>query len=390
MKYNFDEQIDRRGTTSIKWDYLTEIFGSDDLTSMWVADMDFKSPQPVIDAIVDRAKHGVYGYTGKDEHFFKAVIAWMNEVHSVKTKKEWYIPTPGVLAGISAAINTFTQPGDEIIVQTPVYYPFFSSIENNGRILIKNPLKLDGIHYQMDLEDFENKISDKTTMFIMSNPHNPVGRVWEEESLKKIGAICKKNGVFIISDEIHADLVFNNHRHHSLLKFDDFHSNSMVFIAPSKTFNLAGLSSASAIIPDEIIRKRFKNKIDTWHIGGLNLFGFIGFQKAYEYGKEWYEQMLDYVWANYQYMCDFVEKRIPQLKVFPLEGTYLAWVDFRGLKIPHEKINELCLDKAKIALDEGTMFGYEGSGFQRFNIACPRSILKEALEKLQVEVKKLA
>ena len=390
MEYNFDERIERKGTVSIKWDYLNEIFGSDDLTSMWVADMDFRSPLPVVDAIVERAKHGVYGYTGKDEGFFQAVINWMKDKHSVVTKKEWYIPTPGVLAGISAAINTFTQPGDEIIVQTPVYYPFFSSIESNGRRLVKNPLKLEGTRYQIDLEDFEQKITNKTTMLILSNPHNPVGRVWEKDTLKKLGEICKRNDIFIISDEIHADLVFGDHQHHSFLTFEEFQSHSMVFIAPSKTFNLAGLASASAIIPDEQIRRRFQNKIDAWHIGMLNLFGVIGFQTAYQYGKEWYEQMMVYVWDNYKFMCDFVENRIPTLMVFPLEGTYLAWVDFRGLNLSHEKINDLCLNKAKLALDEGMMFGYEGSGFQRFNIACPRSILKEALEKLEQEIKKLA
>ncbi|MEA1883442.1 MAG: MalY/PatB family protein [Thermotogota bacterium] len=390
MEYNFDERIERKGTVSIKWDYLNEIFGSDDLTSMWVADMDFRSPVPVVDAIVERAKHGVYGYTGKDEVFFQAVINWMKNKHSVETKKEWYIPTPGVLAGISAAINTFTQPGDEIIVQTPVYYPFFSSIESNGRRLVKNPLKLEETRYLMDLDDFEQKITNKTTMLILSNPHNPVGRVWEEDTLKKLGEICKRNDIFIISDEIHADLVFGKHEHHSFLNLEDFQSHSMVFIAPSKTFNLAGLVSASAIIPDEQIRRRFQNKIDAWHIGMLNLFGVIGFQTAYQYGKEWYEQMMTYVWDNYKFMCEFVENRIPSLKVFPLEGTYLAWVDFRGLNLSHEKINELCLNKAKLALDEGMMFGYEGSGFQRFNIACPRSILKEALEKLEQEIKKLA
>jgi cystathionine beta-lyase len=390
MKYNFDECIERKGTASIKWDYLNEIFGSDDLISMWVADMDFQSPLPVVDAIVERAKHGVYGYTGQEEDFFQAVMNWMQDKHSVETKKDWYIPTPGVLAGISAAINTFTQPGDEIIVQTPVYYPFFNSIESNGRRLVKNPLKLEGTHYQMDLEDFEKKITKKTTMLILSNPHNPVGRVWEEDTLKKLGEICKRNDIFIISDEIHSDLVFGDHQHHSFLNFEDFQSHSMVFIAPSKTFNLAGLASASAIIPDEHVRRRFQNKIDAWHIGMLNLFGVIGFQTAYQYGQEWYEQMMAYVWENYKFMCDFVEKRIPVLKVFPLEGTYLVWVDFKGLNLSHEKINELCLKKAKLALDEGMMFGYEGSGFQRFNIACPRSILKEALEKLETEIKKLA
>ncbi|MFW6263686.1 MAG: MalY/PatB family protein, partial [Thermotogota bacterium] len=310
--------------------------------------------------------------------------------HDLKTEKEWYIPTPGVLAGISAAIHTFTQPGDEIIVQTPVYYPFFSSVENNGRILIKNPLKLDGTKYQMDFEDFEKKINKKTTMVILSNPHNPVGRVWEADTLKRLGEICKQHDIFIISDEIHSDLIFNGHNHHSFINFEDFHSHSMVFIAPSKTFNLAGLSCASAIIPDENVRRRFQNTVDSWHINMLNLFGIAAFQAAYNYGKEWYEQMLAYVWENYQTMCDFVDQKIEQLKVFPLEGTYLAWVDFRGLSLSHEKINEICLDKAKIALDEGTMFGYEGSGFQRFNIACPRSILMEALEKLEREILKLA
>lgn len=390
MKYDFDELIDRRGTVSIKWDYLNEIFGSDDLTSMWVADMDFKSPEPVIQAIVERAQHGVYGYTGKDDHFFESVIRWMKDIHHVRTQKEWYIPTPGVLAGISAAINTFTQPGDEIIVQPPVYYPFFSSIENNGRRLVKNPLKMQGTHYQMDLEDLEKKITDRTTMLILSNPHNPVGRVWEENTLQQLAALCKKKGIFIIADEIHADLIFNGHQHHSFLNFEAFHSHSMVFIAPSKTFNLAGLASASAVIVDEEIRRRFQNKIDTWHIGGLNLFGVMGFQAAYQFGKEWHEQMISYVWENYLFMVDYIERHIPSLKVFPLEGTYLAWVDFRGLNLSHEKVNDLCLNQAKLALDEGMMFGYEGSGFQRFNIACPRSILKEALEKLAVQVKKLA
>ncbi|HOO31981.1 MAG TPA: MalY/PatB family protein [Thermotogota bacterium] len=389
MQYDFDEIIERKGTKTFKWDFLKEIFGDSELTSMWVADMDFKAPQPVIDAVVERAEHGIYGYTGKEDSFFNAIINWMRERHGVETEKNWYVPTPGVVNAVAVLVNTFSQPGDEVIVQTPVYYPFFSVVESNGRRLIKNPLKLEGNRYTMDLEDFENRITPRTRLFIMSNPHNPVGRVWGEEELRRLGEICKKHGIIIISDEIHCDLVFNGNKHYSYLNLKEFYSNAIVCVAPSKTFNLAGFATSTMIIPDEWLRNRVKDTMDMWHINMLNLFGIIAFEAAYTYGGEWYDQMKEYVWGNYEFMVDYINTHIPDIDVFPLEGTYLVWVDFRKLGLTHDQINDICLKGAKLALDQGMMFGEEGRGFQRFNIACPRSVLKTALVKLEKEIKNL-
>lgn len=388
MTYNFDEIVERRGTHSYKWDYLEELFGDEKLLSMWVADMDFKSPEPVIEAIIERARHGVFGYTGREDGFYQSVMDWLCEQHGWETEKEWFVTTPGVLTAVFAAVDALTEPGDNIVLQPPVYYPFFSVIEENGRHVKRNPLKIEDGKYVMDFDNLKELVDDRTRMLILCSPHNPVSRVWEKETLQRLGRFCLENDIFVLSDEIHSDLVFAGNQHTPFLEAaPEFSNNSLVTVSPSKTFNLAGLSISSMVIPDESIRKRVVAAVNSSHHSRQNLFGIEAFEVAYKQGREWYEQMMAYVWENYRFMVDFIQERLPRLKVFPLEGTYLVWVDFRGLGKSTEEIGRICLKEAGLALDEGHIFGPEGEGFQRFNIACSRKLLKEAMERLEKAIK---
>jgi cysteine-S-conjugate beta-lyase len=386
MKYDFDAYLDRKNTQSIKWDFIEKNTGievSEDIIPMWIADMDFKAPQEVIDAIKDRADHGAFGYADTPDSTYQAIIDWMDMQFAWKVKKEWIRFSPGVVPGIVTAINAYTHPGDEIIIQPPVYYPFFMAIKNNGRIVVENDLILSDNTYIMDATHFQKLITPRTKAFILCSPHNPVGRVWTKAELETITQICIDNDILVISDEIHSDLAYSGYKHiptASLSK--DFAQNTITFMAPSKTFNVAGLISSVVIIPNNRLRNEFD--IMTANQGmshTKNLLGIIAMETAYRQGKDWLEQVLAYMEDNIKFMIDFIEKRLPGIKVIKPEATYIVWLDCRELGI--DNLFEFIINKANVLLNEGSLFGVCGRGFQRINIACPRSTLEKALLRIE-------
>ncbi len=383
-KFDFDEVLDRRGTASEKWDFMKERFGYEDLLPLWVADMDFRSPQPVIEALVSRAKHGVFGYTGLTQSYYDSVISWYKRKYNWTIRKDWIVFTPGVIPAIAYAIRSFTNPGDKIIVQTPVYYPFFNTIEANGRQVLENPLKFKNDHYEMDFDDLEKKAKDpRAKMMILCSPHNPIGRVWTRKELTRLGEICTENGLLVISDEIHSDIrypgiVFTNFATIS----GEFANNSITCTSASKTFNLAGLQISNIIIPNDKIRQNFQNAVSTMGMDLPNSFSGLAVQVAYDRCGTWLDQLLTYLKGNLDFLKEFIKKNIPEVKVIEPQATYLVWLDFRKIEPDPEKLQKLLLKDAKVAFVEGNIFRSGGDGFERINIACPRSVLKKALEQM--------
>jgi len=383
VKYNFDKIIERRGTDCIKWDHADLFFGKNDLLPMWVADMDFESPPEVVEAIVTRAKHGIYGYTARSDSYYESIVSWLSRRHGWEVEKEWISHAPGVVPAVHIAIMALTHPGDKVIVQTPVYYPFFKAIEETGRQLILNPLIESGGRYTMDFEDLERRIDSRTKIIILCSPHNPVGRVWTRDELSKLGEICLSSNIKIISDEIHSDLVLGNNRHIPIATIsEEVSSITLTCVAPSKTFNLAGLSSAAVISSSSTLLSEYSNMLSSVGAGMSNVFGTIALQTAYNKGEHWLEELLEYISGNFEYMRDFLKANFPEVKVTELEGTYLAWIDFRGTGMSVEELKNLLYEKAKVGFEDGSIFGMEGEGFMRVNLACPRAIVEEAMKRL--------
>lgn len=393
MKYNFGEIFDRTNYHSVKWDELGKKFGTDakDVLPMWIADMEFRSPQPVIDAIKNAAQHGIYGYTSRPSSYYQAIVDWMEKRYNWKIKKDWIAYGPGVVPALSLIIRGFCQPGDKVIIQPPVYYPFFRVIENNGCHILKNPLKLKNRRYVMDFEDLERKIDDsRVKILIFCSPHNPVGRVWQKEELIRLGKICLKNEVIVISDEIHADILFEGYKHISFASIcQEFAQNSITCTAPSKTFNLAGLQTSSIIIPNKKYYKIYDNILNSLELSENNVFGLVALEAAYRYGEEWLNQLLSYLNENLKFLINYFEERIPKIKVVKPEGTYLVWLDCRQLGLNAKELNYFMIKKARVALDDGYWFGTEGEGFMRINIACPRSFLEKGLKRIERAVNSL-
>lgn len=390
MKYDFDEVVDRRNTESVKWDMLNATFDTDDVLPMWVADMDFPIPQEIVDAVSGRAKHPVYGYTQRGRSYYETIRYWLKTKHNWDIKKEWLASTPGVVSAIAIAVNAFTEPGDKVLVQPPVYHPFYTSIEGNGRKLVTNPLKNNDGFYTMDFEDMEEKLKNGVKMFVLCSPHNPVGRVWNKDELTKVSELCLKYNVLMISDEIHSDLVYGGCEHISAAAIsEDIALNTITCMAPSKTFNIAGLCTSYVIIPDEKKHEQFDKKVESLGIGTGNVFGITALEEAYLSGEEWLTEILQYLDCNADYLTDFINRRINGIKVRKPQGTYLAWLDCRDLGLSNEKLKNFFVYKAKVGLNEGIMFGPEGEGFFRLNFGCPRSILKEGLERIEKAAEKL-
>ena len=403
MTYNFDKEINRMGTSSTKWDYQKSgkqykqtdaadaKHGADQLLPMWVADMDFQSPPAVIEALKARAEHGVFGYTRAGDSYFEALISWMDRHYNRQISREWVVLTPGVVSALNIMVQTFVAPGEKVLVQPPVYYPFYNVIENNGAEVVRNGLMLRNGYYQMDFDDLAEKTADPAVkMAILCSPHNPIGRVWSREELTRFGEICLANDVLVISDEIHCDLIMSGHTFTSFASIsEEFAQNSIVCTAPSKTFNLPGLKTSNMIIPNRKLRLQFTKTMKRTNLMGGNTFGIVGTEAAYRHGEEWLTKLLAYIESNYHFMVDYLAEHLPQLTVFPLEGTYLVWVDCRALGLDAETRQKLFLEEAKLFLDEGELFGPEGLGFERFNIACPRSILAEALARMKTVIANL-
>ena len=397
MRYDLNREIDRRGTESVKWEFIQagedllhwehtdRCFGPQRLLPLWVADMDLPCPQPVVDALVARAQHGIYGYTDKTEAYYQSVVGWMQRRHGWDVAPEWILTTPGIVPAIHMLVRTFVAPGDKVLIQPPVYYPFFSAIRNNRAELVANPLLLEDGRYRMDWADLEVKLSDpQVRMAILCSPHNPVGRVWTREELARFGRMCLQHNVLVVSDEIHGDLI---HRGQAFTPFamvgDDLAQNAVICTAPSKTFNLAGLQTSNIIIPNPELRARLNATLQSDGLFGISAFGSVATQAAYNHGEEWLEQVLDYLGANLHCLEEYVRERIPRITVIHPEGTYLVWLDCRRLGLDNRALKRLMLDEARVYLDDGFLFGPEGEGFQRINIACPRSILVEALERIR-------
>ncbi len=383
---DFDTVINRRNTRSIKYDSAKSKGYPEDVLPLWVADMDFKTSSFVEDALIELSRHNIYGYseTYEGDGFFEAVAGWMEERHGFKVRPEWMVKTPGVCFAISVAVRALTSPGESVLIQQPVYYPFSSIVRHNGRKLISSDLRYDGEgHYDIDFEDFEKKIRENDVkLFILCSPHNPVGRIWTEEELFRMGEICRSYGVLVFSDEIHFDFTWK--RKHSVFQETDpsFKEFTITATAPSKTFNLAGLQQSNIFIPDEKIRKRFQKEYRITGAEELNIFGITAAEAAYRYGGVWYEAMCGYVKDNILFARDFIKENLPGVILSDTEGTYLLWLDFTGTKIPPEDLDRTIIQKAGLWLDDGALFGQSGLGFQRINAACPRSILKDALERL--------
>lgn len=385
MSYNFDEIVDRKNTNSIKYDFALERGKPLDVLPLWVADMDFKAPPAVIEALTKAAQHGVFGYTEIKQDYFEAIKRWYQSRFNWDIKESWLVKTPGVVYAISTAIRALTNEEDAIIIQRPVYYPFSDSIIVNQRKLINNPLIYkEGVYY-IDFKDFEEKIIENNVkMFIFCSPHNPVGRVWTQQELLRLGDICIKHGVIVVSDEIHADFVYNRNRHFVFTSLkEEYLENTIICTAPSKTFNLAGLQVSNIFIANKDMREKFKQEIKKSGYSQLNTMGLIGCQVAYEQGERWLEDLKDYIEGNLGFIRDFLAERLPQIQLVEPQGTYLVWLDFKGLKCNEEELEDLIANKANLWLSNGVTFGIEGFGFQRVNIACPRSMLERAFLQLE-------
>ncbi|ASW73897.1 cystathionine beta-lyase [Chryseobacterium piperi] len=385
MKHNFDEIIPRRGTDSIKWDMIEDA----DVLPMWVADMDFKTPPEIIKALSDRAAQGVFGYNTIPAAFYDAIIDWWKLSHQIVLKKEWLLPVPGMIPTISAVIRAYLQPGDQILVQSPVYNHFYTLIENCGCNAVENHLMYSNGSYQIDFEDFERKASDpKTKMLLLCNPHNPVGRVWTKEELEKIALICSKYQVMVVSDEIHADLVYNGHRHISFASVaENLDLKSVTCGSPCKTFNISSLSVAYAISKDEEILKKIEKVLIMQETESVNPFAAEALIAAYKYGRSWMEDLKEYLYDNYLYLVEFCKKYIPEITVSPLEATYLVWLDCNFMGEKSDDLSQSLLKKEKLWLNAGSIYGSSGEGFLRINIACPRTMLEDGLQRLKRYIK---
>ena len=386
MKYDFDKITQRCGTNSYKWDSTDD----KEVLPMWVADMDFPTAPCIINALEKRVEHGIFGYTRVPEEYYDAVISWFSRRHHWKPRREWFIYTSGVVPALSAVIKALTNVGDKVLTLTPVYNCFFSSIRNNGCELDSCALRYEDNTFSIDYEDLERRAADpKTTLMLLCNPHNPSGRVWTREELQRIGDICIRNNVVVVADEIHCELVHPGFTYTPFASVsEEFQKHSVTCVAPSKAFNIAGLQIANIIVENDEWRQRIDKAININEVCDVNPFGVIATIAAYNEGEEWLIQLLQYIHGNYLFFKDYCEEHLPLLPVAPLEGTYLAWMDCRSLGIPSEELEEELMKEAKLWLNAGSMYGKEGEGFMRWNLACPRQLVKEGLERFSQFVNK--
>ncbi|SHI18083.1 cystathione beta-lyase [Sporobacter termitidis DSM 10068] len=385
---NFDKIIDRRNTDSLKYDFAVKRGKPEGILPLWVADMDFRAPDCVLEALTEKSRHGIFGYSESGEEYFDALKGWFQESHGWEVRPEWLVKTPGVVFAISTAVRALTREGDGVIIQQPVYYPFTESVVKNDRKLVVSELVYSEGRYAIDFEDFERKIKENNVkLFILCSPHNPVGRVWTAEELTRLGDICLRHGVLVVSDEIHADFVYPGHRHivFSSLK-PEFEKLSIICTAPTKTFNLAGLQVSNIFIPDERLRLQFRREIGKTGYSQLGIMGIVACKAAYTCGRNWLEALKSYLNENLGYVHGFLKERLPQVRLIEPEGTYLVWLDFKDLGLDDDALERLIVHKAGLWLDGGLMFGPAGTGFQRINIACPRSVLEKALTQLEKAV----
>lgn len=381
---DFDTVIDRKGTRSLKYDFAVRRGKPENVLPLWVADMDFQTSSYITDALEDMVKHGVFGYSESEEHYFEAVQNWMERHYNWHVKESWMTKTPGIVFALAMAVKAYTQENDAVLIQPPVYYPFKEVVEDNHRRLVNNTLVLGGDGtYTIDYEDFEKKIIEENVkLFILCNPHNPVGRVWTKEELERLGDICLKHGVFVVSDEIHADFVFERkHTVFSEVK-EAYRDISMICTSPSKTFNIAGLQISNIFISNPEKATAFRRQVAAAGYSQVGLPGLVACEAAYRHGDEWLEGVLAYIKANAEFTRAYLQEHLPRVKMTKLEGTYLVWLDFRDYGLTDKELDEKILNQAGLWLDSGAVFGKCGEGFQRINIACPRKTLQQALDRL--------
>lgn len=390
MQYDFDTPIDRTHTWSIKHDFKKENGKADDILPLWVADMDFRSPDSVVEALKKAVDHGIFGYSRADESYFDAVAAWYQKRHHLTLQPEWMTCTPGIVFALSIAVRAFTQEGDAVLIQPPVYHPFSRAILRNKRTLVENPLVLKDGHYEMDLEELEQKVLDEhVKLMILCNPHNPVGRVWTREELTALADICLRHHVYVISDEIHGDFVWQGHEQTPYASIsEEACLHSMMCTAPSKTFNLAGMATSNLFIPDPEMRRKFRSELLDVGQENMNRLGLFACRAAYEGGGEWLDQLIGYLAGNLALVRDFCKNRVPQIQLVEPEGTYLAWLDCRELGMTDDELMAFFSNEAKVWLDPGTHSGKQGSGFMRFNLGSSRSVIAQALDQIEAAWKK--
>ena len=391
MDYNFDDIVDRRNTDCLKYDFAREMKASEDALPLWVADMDFQVAPAITRRLRQITEHAIYGYTDAKDDYYEAVSGWYERHFNYRPEKRWIIKTPGVVFALAMAVGAYTDPGDCVLIQEPVYHPFRSVVEDNARIVVSNSLHYENGHYTIDFQDFEEKIKrHHIRLFLLCSPHNPVGRVWTEEELVRMEEICLENGVIVASDEIHSDFIWEDHTHHLLLSLDErYASNAIVCTAPSKSFNVAGLQCSNIFIPDIQLRKRFIHAMNSCGYELLNTCGLAACQAAYEEGEEWLEEAKQYIYKNISYVESFIREQIPRIRVVHPEGTYLLWLDCSELGMSAQERREFLQNKAGIWLNSGEIFGENGESFERLNTACPRKILEKAMQQLKEAVESI-
>lgn len=391
MVYDFDTVIDQKGTNSVKYDFTDQWKMPEDVLPMWVADMDFPAAPEILERLGEVLRHGIFGYSEGKEEYFRAVAGWYGQRFGWEVKEKWLVKTPGVVFAIAMAIRSLTKEGDAVLIQQPVYYPFSAVIKDNHRVLVNNALKLADGRYEIDFADFEEKIvKEHVKLFVLCSPHNPVGRVWKEWELRKMGDICLKHGVRIVSDEIHSDFVRPGHKHLVFASLSpDYADCTVTCTAPSKTFNLAGLQTSNIFIQNPDMRQRFAHAMRQVGFEEINTMGLAACQAAYEKGGPWLAALKEYLEENLSLVREYLAEHLPKIHLIEPEGTYLAWLDFRDLGLTEEERQDLIINKARLWLDSGAMFGKEGEGFERVNLACPRSVVRQALSQLERAVAEL-
>lgn len=387
--YNFDEIIERRGTDSVKFDQLEERFGNADLIPLWVADMDFRTPDFIVEALKKRCEHELFGYTYASETYYESITNWVHYKHNWKIRKEWISYIPGIVKGIAFALHCFTRPGDKVVIQPPVYHPFRIIPESMGRQVVYNPLKLNGDTYEMDFEQLESVLDESCKVLILCNPHNPGGIVWKKETLIRLAEICARQDLLVISDEIHAEMAYPQYTHHPFASVSEAAAScSLTFMAPSKTFNIAGIVTSYAVVADEKIRKQFYSFLEAGEFGDGTIFAYTATTAAYTYGAEWLQQMRMYIMENVRFVDEFIKTNLSKIKVYPPQASFLLWLDCRKLNLSQEELTHLFQDKAGLALNDGSIFGPGGEGHMRLNIGCPRSVLDKAMKALKKAIDK--
>ena len=391
VTYDFDEVIDRRNTDCLKYDFAVQRGRPKDVLPFWVADMDFSIAQEIEDALVKRCQHGIFGYSEATDGYFAALQNWYLKHFNWQVQRPWLIKTPGVVFALAMAVKAFTEPGDGVLVQQPVYYPFTEVIRDNDREVVNAPLALVNGHYEIDFADLEQKLANpKVKLMFLCSPHNPVGRVWTKEELLKVGDLCLKYNVITVSDEIHSDFVWDDNAHTPFATLgEEYQQNCIVCTAPSKTFNLAGLQVSNIFIPNQKLRRAFRKQIDAAGYSQLNTFGLVACQAAYAYGEEWLTQVKAYIRSNITFVDDYLKQNLPQIKMLPIEGTYLVWLDCSALGMTADEREQWLWHEAKLWLDGGGIFGKEGEAFERINVAGPRATLLQGLEQLKAAVEGL-